>query len=355
MTTTSTRTGARATGIVAAIVAAAVISATPATAASSATTATTATAASSVETSVSSLVPIRTEITQGQALWVTGKALKLRNGPSNSNRVKIVAYKGAKVKFTGKRKDRWVQVKVAGTTAWAPRKYFTTDKPKWDAVPVGTLGANLKLRSGPSNDYAVKTTASFGTMGRFTRIERDGWWQVKINGTYAWTPERFLSVGGVFNTDRILDVAHSQVGYREPSWRNNPYNDWIDGNYAWCHVFVEWVFDRADYANGVPYKKHFDAYVSTLRKSGVLDTTPTAGEIKKGDVVLVDWYPYNGPTHTGIVDHVSGDSIYLVEGNTTSGTGDNTRGVFYRKRAMVDIYASYRPSDFAKWRELRVS
>ncbi|MDN4474507.1 SH3 domain-containing protein [Demequina sp. SYSU T00192] len=349
MTITRNRTAVRATGIVAAIVAAAVVSATPATAASSAAT------ASSIDTSVSAVTPIRTEISVGQNLWVTGTALKLRNGPSNSNRVKMVAYKGAKVKATGKTEGRWVQIKAGGTTAWAPSKFFTSDKPKWDAVPVGTLGANLQLRSGPSNSYAVKTTAAFGTMGRFTRIERNGWWQVRINGTYAWTPERFLSVGGVFDTARILDIAHSQVGYREPSWRNNRYNDWIDGNYAWCHVFVEWVFDRADYANGVPYKKHFDAYVTALRKSGVLDTTPTAGEIKKGDVVLVDWYPYRGPTHTGIVDHVSGDSIYLVEGNTTSGTGETGRGVFYRKRAMVDIHASYRPSDFAKWRELKVS
>lgn len=144
----------------------------------------------------------------------------------------------------------------------------------------------------------------------------------------------------------VLEVAHSQVGYKEPAWRTNKYNDWINGDYAWCHVYVAWVFEKAGYSEWVPKEKHYDTYVRKLRESGVLDTSVRLSELNKGDVVLVDWPPYNGPTHTGIVDHVSGNGVWLVEGNTTSGTGSADRGVFYRWRHVDYIYASYDPEDY---------
>ncbi|WP_156155953.1 CHAP domain-containing protein [Demequina phytophila] len=354
MTITSARpTRHRATGLIAGLLVTASLAAgTSATAAAPAATQTGTQAGTSVASAVVPTVNNAT-LTAGQKVWVTGTALKLRNGPSNDNRVKVVAYRGAQATFTGQTKGRWTQVQLGGTKAWTPEAYLTANQPNPKKIKVGVTAQNLGLRAGPGSGYDVKVTAKFGTIGKFTRIQRNGWWLVKVNDTFAWTPQKFLSVGGVFNVDKIMNVAHNEVGYREPSWRNNKYNTWINGDYAWCAVFVEWVFEHADYPAGVPYKKHFDQYVARLREAGVLDTTPTAGEIRKGDVVLVDWYPYNGPTHTGIVDHVSGDSIWLVEGNTTDGTGATGRGVFYRQRAMVDIHAVYRPTEFAKWNALK--
>ncbi|WP_284329242.1 S-layer homology domain-containing protein [Demequina litorisediminis] len=57
----------------------------------------------------------------------------------------------------------------------------------------------------------------------------------------------------------ILATARSQVGYREPSFRNNKYNDWIGGSSAWCSVYVSWVFEAAGYPGYVPKEKYFDS------------------------------------------------------------------------------------------------
>jgi len=283
----------------------------------------------------------------GTKLWVTKRTLRLRWGASLDKNVAVIAYKDTAVFSLGKVRNGWVKVKVGGVKAWARPGNLTTENPGWDPFTVRVVGKDLGLRASWTNSSPVVVRATRGTKGIFTGVQKNGWWQIKIKGEYVWTPKRFVSINGTFNPTTILNVAHSQVGYREPAWRDNPYNDWIGGDNAWCSVFVSWVFDQANYKAGVPKEKHFDDYVAALRKAGVLDKTPTAGEIKKGDVVLIDWYPYHGPTHTGIVDHVSGSSIYLVEGNTTSGTGSTTRGVFYRQRAMVDVHASYRPSEYA--------
>ncbi|WP_062386927.1 hypothetical protein [Demequina iriomotensis] len=348
MTITTTR--ARSARAIAAVLAtaAAVAVTVPAGAATTATTASsTAAAVSTVQTAVpTALQP--SDVRGGTKLWVTGKRLKLRERATNDSAIAVVGYTGARAVATGKKKGGWVQVKMAGITAWAPARFFATSKPSVDTIVVGTTGKNLGVRKGDSNSTAVVTYAKRGTTGTFTGVEAHGWWQVKINGVYGWTPERFLNVGGYYDREKLLKLEHSQVGYREPSWRTNKFNAWIDGHYAWCHVFVEWSFAHAGYASGVPYRKHFDKYVEDLRRAGVLDTTPTASDLKRGDVVLVDWYPYDGPTHTGTIDHVDGNTVWLVEGNTVSGTGSLTRGVWYRQRALADIYAVYDPTDYAR-------
>ncbi|MFV0633520.1 hypothetical protein [Demequina sp.] len=279
--------------------------------------------------------------------WVASGRVDFRVSASPSAAVQVTAYRDARVWATGAVKGGWREFKVAGMYAWAPAKHITTTKPGWDPVRVVVTKSTLDLRYFPGTNSSVELTVKAGTRAIFTGVARSGWWEVKVGNTWAWTPSQYISVNGYYSANKVLDVAKSQVGYREPSWRNNKYNSWINGNNAWCSVFVSWVFAHADYAAGVPKRKHFDDYVADLRRAGVLDTSPRGSEMRKGDVVLIDWAPRNGPTHTGIVDRVDGNYVWLVEGNTTSGTGSSTRGVFYRKRALADVYAWFRPTDYA--------
>jgi len=284
---------------------------------------------------------------QGSSKWTTRASnLGLRVGPGNDYPVNVRAVEDTFVRATGLVSGRWVQVWAGGIAAWTPDSFVTSVKPPWDPITVAVKTPNLGMRSGPSNDYPVRVEAPYGTTGRFTGVKVNGWWEVKFQSRFVWTPGKYLAVGGIYEPNTLLRISHSQVGYREPAWRDNPYNDWIGADNAWCAVFVAWAFDRAGYDGFVPRTAHFDDYVAELRRSGVLDTDVSAGDINRGDVVLIDWPPHNGPTHTGIVDHVDGNGVWLVEGNTTDGSGDPTRGVFYRYRYISDVYAVFDPVDY---------
>ena len=52
---------------------------------------------------------------------------------------------------------------------------------------------------------------------------------------------------------KIIETAHSQLGVCEnPAGTNkNPYGKWYGFNgYAWCAMFVSWVYDKAGYPLG---------------------------------------------------------------------------------------------------------
>ncbi|MFN3866620.1 MAG: S-layer homology domain-containing protein [Demequina sp.] len=146
-----------------------------------------------------------------------------------------------------------------------------------------------------------------------------------------------------YNVNEMLRVARSQVGYRQPGWQQNKYNTWIGANYAWCSVYVSWVFNKSGHYGFVPEVNHFNTYLRMVRESGVLKTNVSTSSLKPGDVVFIDWPPYGSPTHTGIVHYVSGNGVYLYEGNTTDGTGNNGRGVFHRWRSINYVWGSFDP------------
>ncbi|WP_084130461.1 S-layer homology domain-containing protein [Demequina sp. NBRC 110055] len=156
-----------------------------------------------------------------------------------------------------------------------------------------------------------------------------------------------------WDPSEIFAAAKSQVGYREPSWRDNKFNDWIGGSSAWCQVYVAWVFEAAGYPQYVPREKYYDdrygspSYEQRLRSEGVLDWNPSLSDLDPGDVVLMNWHDGNGASHTGIVHRVDGYGVWLYEGNTSDGTGTNSdRGVFHRWRNFTYVDAVFDPRDY---------
>lgn len=149
-----------------------------------------------------------------------------------------------------------------------------------------------------------------------------------------------------YKPSTMLSTARGEVGYRQPGWQRSKYNDWIGSNYAWCHVYVAWVFEKSGNTGLVPKTGHFNTYKRMLNDAGVLDWNVSTSDLDPGDVVLVDWNGGNNATHTGIVDRVSGNGVWLYEGNTTDGSGDQSRGVFHRWRSMNVIAAVFDPEDY---------
>jgi hypothetical protein len=165
-------------------------------------------------------------------------------------------------------------------------------------------------------------------------------------GSSSYKAPSYVAPAIKMNTSAVMTAVHSQVGYTERAFRVNKYNDWIDGNGAWCGVFVSWAFTNAGYGDFVPKHEYFSDYVKDLKSTGVLDWNVSLSDLHKGDVVLMNWHQGEGTSHTAIVDHVDGNGAWFVEGNTSDGKNYSVRGVFYRWRPLSYVDAVFDPQDY---------
>lgn len=146
----------------------------------------------------------------------------------------------------------------------------------------------------------------------------------------------------------IVAAAMSQKNYTEPAWRRNKFNDWIGANNAWCGVFVAWAASASGHADAAPQRDGWSGTLSDLRSSGALKKGRSG--LKPGAMVLFD-YMNDGvdrATHIGLVVSVSGSTIRTIEGNTTNGTGNPQRGVFYRERPISSVWGTADPMVFVE-------
>ncbi|WP_234988031.1 S-layer homology domain-containing protein [Demequina sp. NBRC 110056] len=175
-------------------------------------------------------------------------------------------------------------------------------------------------------------------------------------GSGSYKAPTYVAPRTPFKASEVLSVARSQVGYKEPSFRKNKYNDWIGGSSAWCQVYVGWVFEKAGYPGYVPREAYYDqdfnppagrsTFVGRLQSAGVLDWNVSLSDLDPGDVVLINWGTGQGVSHAAIVDRVSGNGAWFYEGNTTSGTGSSARGVFHRWRSLSVVDAVFTPQAY---------
>ena len=151
----------------------------------------------------------------------------------------------------------------------------------------------------------------------------------------------FVAYGTMPETE-LLATAFSQANYVEPSWRKNKFNAWVGASNAWCSVFMSWVGAASGNSSWIPKKTSYDSFVATLKASGELHYSGTP---PVGALVLYDWQTGH-PSHSGLVRGISGSNIFTIEGNTSDGKGDPERGVWYRSRAIVDVWAWYIPHQY---------
>lgn len=125
--------------------------------------------------------------------------------------------------------------------------------------------------------------------------------------------------------DEFVNVALSQVGYKEGKNNNNKYGAYFKmNNVAWCALFVDWCADQVGILKKlVPYAPGCGTYVKWYQDRGLwLD-----GSLKpeKGDLILFK-PTKKGYTasHIGIVYNVDNNYVYTIEGNA----GENTDGVY---------------------------
>ena len=176
---------------------------------------------------------------------------------------------------------------------------------------------------------------------------------------------------------KVVEIALNEVGYLEKKSNskldnktaNAGYNnytkyakeldavsDFYNGKkngYAWCDVFVDWVFVKAfgaetarkllcqpskSYGAGCYYSAQY------YKKNGKFHTNNP----KPGDQIFFWNSKKNDVAHTGLVYDVDNTYVYTVEGNTssTSGVVANGGGVFCKKYKLnyTRIYGYGRPA-----------
>ena len=129
----------------------------------------------------------------------------------------------------------------------------------------------------------------------------------------------------------ILKVARSQIGYVEGKNNNSKYGQAYGMNYNdWCCMFVWWCANKAGISTDiipkyayVPYMQSYFEKRKRWHKKG--SYRPVAG-----DLII-----FGENDHIGIVEKVSGNTVFSIEGNTSNnGDSSNGEGVYRRNRPL---------------------
>ncbi len=121
--------------------------------------------------------------------------------------------------------------------------------------------------------------------------------------------------------EKIVSVASDEIGYTGTS-SYSKYGDWYGYQGGWCTTFVLWCFNEAGndlhvdlYGSIVPSGGNCNSMISWFTDKGRYYSSQSGYAPKSGDLVFFDWSGNGSSQHVGIVDYVSGSTVYTIEGN----------------------------------------
>ena len=149
--------------------------------------------------------------------------------------------------------------------------------------------------------------------------------------------------------EKILEIARSQIGIKEepPNSNNVKFNTAYyertvsGGGYAWCAVFVWWVFQQAGAAQ-LYYGGKKTAYCPTLESYH--RGQAVSGDYRPGDIIFFNFNGKKNAQHVGICESWDGRCITTIDGNTAPTNEANGGAVMRRKRDKKYIVGAYRPA-----------
>lgn len=131
--------------------------------------------------------------------------------------------------------------------------------------------------------------------------------------------------------ERIIQIAASQIGYKETGDDWTKYGAWygMNGN-PWCAMFVSWCAAQAQIPQNIIPKMAYVPYIITWFKSRGRYKPLGSYTPRKGDIVF-----FGDSDHVGLVQGVSGNNVITIEGNTSNnGNVSSGEGVYRRIRPM---------------------
>lgn len=121
--------------------------------------------------------------------------------------------------------------------------------------------------------------------------------------------------------NKIVSVAAAEVGYTGTSTYSK-YGEWYGYQGGWCTTFVLWCYNQADkslgtslYGSVIPSGGNCNSMISWYENKGRYHKHGDGYTPKAGDLVFFDWSGNGSSQHVGIVDRISGSTVYTVEGN----------------------------------------
>ena len=152
-------------------------------------------------------------------------------------------------------------------------------------------------------------------------------------------------------SDKVIRVAKAEIGYLEKRSNKNlnskqgnagslnytKYGKWYGLTPAyWCAEFVSWCFNKA-YGN---CNLIYDASASCeVIRQRFIKNKRYHSDAKAGDCIFFKGSRHAGANHIGIVTKVSGNTIYTVEGNTSSDAGVVDNGGAVNNKAYLKSYS----------------
>lgn len=192
------------------------------------------------------------------------------------------------------------KIKVSGTgTAMDGRVYTVTDRG----------GAVKKTGDRYIFDLWMPSEKKCLEFGR-----RNGMAEVVKGNSASATVNKKKSSRKKTGGSDIIDVAASQIGYKESGENQTKYGAWYGMNGApWCHMFVSWCADQAGVPVSVVPKTASTTEGMEWFKSRGLFKYKGKYKPKRGDLV----YFKTGRSHVGLVEKVTGSTLHTIEGNTS--------------------------------------
>ena len=127
----------------------------------------------------------------------------------------------------------------------------------------------------------------------------------------------------------LLDLAASQIGYREGKTNITKYGAWYPSGgasyngYAWCAMFISWCARHSGVPDTViPNFASCSLGINWFKERGLWHEDDGNYNPRPGDLLFLDTYDPTtyrqdgAPDHVAIVESVSNTTIYTVEGNT---------------------------------------
>lgn len=128
---------------------------------------------------------------------------------------------------------------------------------------------------------------------------------------------------------KIVSVAKSQLGTLADSHNcvpGKPYSICAD----WCAAFATWVW--RDAGASIPYLTYVPNVYDWAVSHGKWYGTSELGKAQPGYLIIFG--SANNRYHIGIVDHVSGGTVYVISGNTHNPHNASEVGVFDKPYAL---------------------
>ncbi|HET9138740.1 CHAP domain-containing protein [Actinophytocola sp.] len=114
-------------------------------------------------------------------------------------------------------------------------------------------------------------------------------------------------------TNKVKKVARSQLGYHEGPGNRNKYGPPA----AWCSSFATWVWRKSGV--DIPILPFTGDVYRWGQRHGLAYGSGHLGQARPGDVLLFGTGPQSTSTstHIGIVESVHGNTVTLIEGNSS--------------------------------------